>query len=360
MKNLYIGSQSYKKNTGTNWKLYFYLILFFTIFGFTLKLTGSMIVEKWINGKGADANGYAFSVREVGISLGKGQLDLKDVKVFNKKTETEILESPDLTIQLSLSDFIMSQEKRLTINAEKVDLILSKDTASEIERIKADTTSQKNDFYLDLVEGKIAKLNIIEKKEDQSRTVIELNEVNLKIKDASLLSINQKTEFVITSKIADGGNLNLTGKTAMVNGKTPWSIKGTMKQVPSDIFNKIAGNKLPFAFNESTLNADITAETNNGQVEGEISPEIRKLNLVNEKPGVPTQMIARILTDELTFTLPFTLKNDLKLEYVDTFTRLKTYRKYPGATESSDVTEAKVTQSSAAPKTKKSFSFWPF
>lgn len=360
MKNLYIGSQSYKKNTGTNWKLYFYLILFFTILGFTLKLTGSMIVEKWINGKGADANGYAFTVREVGISLGRGQLDLKDVKVFNKKTETEILEAPDMTIQLSLSDLIMSQEKRISVDADKVDLILSKDLTSEIERIKADKKSEGNNFYLDLVEGKIAKLNIIEKKEGQSRTVLELNDVNLKVKDSSLLSINNKTEFSINSKIADGGNFNLTGKTSVVEGNSLWSIKGTLKQVQSDIFNKIAGNKLPFAFNESRLNADITAESNNGKVEGEISPEIRKLNLVNEKPGVPAQIIARILTDELTFSLPFTLEDVLKLEYVDTFTRLKTYRKYPGSSEGSGATEAKVTQSAPAVKAKKSFSFWPF
>jgi hypothetical protein len=134
-----------------------------------------------------------------------------------------------------------------------------------------------------------------------------------------------------------------------------WSIQGSLKHVPSDIFNKIAGDKLPFDFPESRLNADINAESDHGKVVGEISPEIKKLNLLNEKPGVPTQSIKRVLNDELTFTLPFTLKNELTLHYSDTFQKLKTYRKDPGAVVTAS--EPKVTQ---APKAKKTFSFWPF
>lgn len=359
MKTLYIGGQSYKKNNGTNWKLWFYLILFLAILVSALKLTGSMIVEKWINQKGSDSNGYAFSIRDVGISLGRGKLTLMDVKVFNPKTSTELIEAPEVTLQLSWVDLIKDQEKKVSIEADKVDLILSKDLSSEIQRMKTSGEKMKNDLYLNIVEGKIAKLNVIEKKDDQSRTVIELNDVNMKVKDISLLSVNKKTEFTVTSTINEGGKLSLNGKTKEENGSTPWSINGSLKQVPAEIFNKIAGNKLPFSFNEPTLNADISAQSENGKVNGEISPEIRKVNLINEKPGVPTQTIARLLTDELTFTLPFTLKDQLTLQYVETFQTLKNYRKYPAAPSnvSSGATVEKVTQTG---KDKKAFSFWPF
>lgn len=337
MKTLYIGGQKFKKNTGTNWKAYFYLFLFFFIIGTTVKLTGSLIVEKWINKKGVDGSSYAFSVREVGISLGKGELNLTDVKVFNLKTSAELFESPKVSIQINLSDLILSQEKNITVSADKIDMILSKDFSSEIMR-------KKKEFDLDKVEAKITQLNIIEKKDDSSRTVLELTAANLKVKANS--------EFTFVSKVADGGALNLTGKSA-----DEWTINGSFQNVPSGLFNRIAGDKLPFTFNESRLNADIEAQTENGKVVGEITPKIRKLNLVEEKPGIPTQTIARILSDELTFTLPFTVKNEVTLEYSDTFRKLKTYRKYPLASEN---TEPKVSQSTPAPKSKKSFSFWPF
>lgn len=293
-----------------------------------------MIAEKIINRNGVKATGYSFSIRDVDFSLSKRELTLKDVKVFNPKNSSEILETPELIVHLDLPELL--KDKKLSISAEKVDLILSEDLSSEVERAK--------EHYLNEVEGKFGKLTIIEKKENHSRTVIEMNNATVKVKEK---------DFSITSKLTDGGDLNLTAKKT-----TNWSIKGSFKQVPSDIFNKIAGNKLPFAFTESKLNADINAETTNGVVNGEISPEITKLNLIDEKPGIPTQTIKRVLSDEVTFTLPFTLKDELSLEYVDTFRRLKTYRK-TGPAAISERTEARVSQAQT-PKAKKGFSFWPF
>lgn len=356
MRTLYIGGQKKKNNSGLKWKIYTFLFLSLVIIGSALKLTGPMIVENWINKKGADTTGYAFSVREVDLSLGKGQMILKDVKVFNPNTSTEMLETPNLTIQLSWLD-LFSQGKKVLVSADKVDLILSKDLSSEMERIQA--AGEKKDLYLATVDGKISKLNIIEQKEDQSRTVLELNDVNIKVKEVSLLSINKKTEFSVSSNIDNGGKLNLTGKTSEENGRTPWSIHGSLKQVSADIFNKIAGDKLPFSFHESRLNAEISAHSDHGKVSGEIAPDIKVLNLLDERPGIPTQSIARALTEELTFTLPFTLKDALTVQYEDTFRKLKTYRKYPASIVSSGTTEVKESQTQT-PKSKKSFSFWPF
>lgn len=337
MKTLYIGGQKFKKNTGPKWKIYFYLFLFIMAVGSTLKVSGSLIVEKWLNKKGHDGDSFAFSVREVGISLGKGELNLTDVKVFNPNTSEALLESPKLSIQINLSDLILSQEKNITVEGDKVDLILSKDLSEELER-------KKESLHLDEVKMNIAQLNVIEKKEDSSRKVLELNAVNVKVKT--------NNQFTLNSKVADGGSLTLTGKDT--NG---WKINGAFAHVPSGLFNRIAGDKLPFAFHESRLTADIEAETQNGKVVGEITPKITKLNLVEEKPGIPTQTIKRVLTDELTFSLPFTVKNEVTLEYSDTFRKLKLYRKYPLASET---TEPKVTQSRPERKEKKSFSFWPF
>lgn len=356
MKTIYVGSgQSSKNQNGSMTKIYFYLFLFLLILGSALKFSAPMIVEEWINRNGAAAKGYAFSIRDVDIRFGKGQLVLMDVKIFNPTTAAKIVEAPNLTIQLNWNDLLISQDKNVSISADKVDLILSKDFSSEMERVQ--TVKNREDFYMNSVEGKIGKLNIIQQKDDLSRTVIELNDVNVNVKDVSLLSINKKTEFTVSSNVADGGKLNLTGKTSVENGRTPWSIQGSMKQVPADIFNKMAGDKLPFSFRESSLTAEITARSENGKVSGEITPDIKILNLVEEKPGIPTQTIARALTDELTFVLPFTLKEELTLLYADTYRKLKTYRRDPAVAETPVPVAAKVSQ---VKKAKKGFSFWSF
>lgn len=355
MRTIYIGGgQGNKSNNGSMARIYIYLFLFLIVIGSVLKISAPMIVEDWINRNGAGTTGYAYSIRDVDLHFGKGQLILMDVKIFNPETSAKLIEAPNLSIQLSWHDLLMSQKKKISIVAEKMDLILSKDLSSEMKRIQKATGK---DLYLDSVEAKFGKLNIIEQKEDLSRTVIELNDVDVKVKEISLLSINKKTEFSISSSVADSGKLILTGKTIEENGSMPWSIQGSLKQVPPDIFNKIAGDKLPFSFRVSSLNAEIMASSENGEVTGEITPDIKILDLIEEKPGIPTQTIARALTDELTFILPFTLKNELTLQYADTFRKLKTYRKFPVAEQNAALVEAKISQTK---KTKKGFSFWSF
>lgn len=355
MKTIYINNGAKNTNKGgIKWKLYTFLIAFLLITFSVLKVAAPTIVEKFINQAGAKSSGYAFSIRDTELSLSKGQIVLNDVKIFNPKTNTEILEAPKLTIQLNWMDLLQSQEKKISISSDQVDLVISRDFASEIKRIH-ETEKDMSDFYLNVVEGKFSRLNIIEQKEDQSRTVIELNDVNMKLKEFTPLAINKKTEFIVTSNIVDGGKLNLTGKTTEEKNVTSWTIQGSLKQIPAGQFNKIAGNKLPFSFNESSLDAEITAHSDQGIVSGEILPDIKGLKLIDEKPGMPTQTIARALTDELTFTLPFTLKDDLSFQYASVFTKLKNYRKY-ASSESSSSSVAPVSQTAKAKKT----SFWPF
>lgn len=349
MRTIYIGGgQKSKKNGGVKWKISIFLFLFLVVCSSILKVTAPTIVEEWINRKGAGDAGYAFSIRDVDLSLAKGQMTLNDLKIFNPKTNAEMIEAPGLTIHLDLADLLMSQNTKISVFADKVDLILSKDFSSEMKRLEAVGEKQKKDLYLNTVEGKIGKLNIIEQKEGQSRTVIELNDVNVKVKEFK--------EFSISSSVADGGKLNFTGKTSEENGRTPWTIHGSLKQVPADIFNKIAGDKLPFSFDESSLNAEISAHSDHGKVIGEITPDIKRLNLLEERPGIPTQSIARALTDELTFTLPFTLQDELTLQYADTYRKLKNYRKDQGTIESPGPAKAPITRTA---KTKKTSSFWP-
>jgi hypothetical protein len=127
MGSIYIGGQNHKKTGGPKWKIYTFLFLFLAIIGSGLMVTAPTIVEKWLNQKGEEGTGYAFSIRDVELSLGKGQVVLTDVKIFNPKTSIELLEAPNLTIQLNWQDLILSNDKKVSVSADKVDLILSKD-----------------------------------------------------------------------------------------------------------------------------------------------------------------------------------------------------------------------------------------
>lgn len=355
MRTLYIGGQRRRTN-GIGWKFFVFFIVFLVMAVGILKVSAPMIVERWINEKGKGEHGYAFSVRDIDLSITQGEMVLKDLKVFNPQTSTDLIEAPTVTLQVNWAD-IIQQDKKVKLIADKIDVILSKDFSSEIDRIKALNEKYKEKPYLNELEGTVGKLNIIEQKEDLSRKVIELSDVNLKIKEVALLSINNKTQFTFTSNVVDGGKLQLIGKTMNeVDGATPWNITGTMKNVPTDIFNKIAGDKLPFSFNESRVNAEISAQSEKGEIKGEIVPDVKRLNLIVEKPGVPTQSIARALNEDLSFALPFTLKDELNVQYADVYRKLKNYRKYPAASEAPAKENLQVSQNDKSSKS----SFWPF
>lgn len=353
MGTIYIGGGQRKKSGGWKWKLSLFLILLVAAAGGVLKLTGPMLVERWINQKGSDTKGFAYSIRDAAISLSKGQVILTDVKVYNPETNSELLETPELTINLNWEDLILSQEKKVSLNADKVDVILSKDFTSEIDRIKAAKTKPSKETYLDSVNGKIGQLNIIEKKNDESRRVVELKDVDVKVKEIALGSVNKKSEFSVSSRVADGGKFSLAGKTKEENGQTPWSINGSLKDVRAGLLSQIAGDKLPFEFNEEKLNAEISAQSQEGKISGEISPDVTRVHLVEERAGIPSQSIKRILTDELTFSLPFTIKDELTMQYQDTYQKLKNYRKSPPAAVSAPAAEVRTS-------TEKPKSFWPF
>lgn len=358
MKAIYIGSGPQSTNKGgIKWKLYFFLITFLALTVTVLKVSGPTIVENWINEKGAKSAGYAFSIRDTELKLSKGQIVLNDVKVFNSETKSEILETPKLIVQLSWQDLLQSRSKDVSLSADRIDLILSKDFAAEIKRVQ-ETQKDKSGLYLNLLEGKITQLNIIEKKEDQSRTVVELKDVNFKMKEFSPMAINKKSEFSVQSQVDGGGKLNLSAKTVLESGIISWNIQGSLKHIPAGLLNKISGDKLPFSFNEPSLNAEITAHSAQGKIRGEISPAITRLNLIDEKPGIPTQTIARALNEELTFSLPFTLQDELAFHYSEVFAKLKNYRKYAGTSENS---RSETYQSQGAPSAKaKKSGFWPF
>ncbi|MFA5584210.1 MAG: hypothetical protein WDA09_08340 [Bacteriovoracaceae bacterium] len=328
MRDLYIGGGQRKvKKGGIKWKLYLFLFLFVIAVGGVLKISSPMIVEKWLNHRGVENGGFAYSVREVELYLQKGEMILKDLKVFHPKNNEELLKTSSLKIRMNFQDIFNTRSSRVEVSADQLNVFLSNELASEINRMK--DIKEKENIYFALIQGKFSQVNVIQKKIDESRTLTRLVDVNLEMKELSLTSINKKTEFSLTSSLSIGGEMKISGKINQEEDADSWNIEGSLKDFSPELFNRLAGIQLPFSFNESTLNANIVATSDKGKVTGEIVPDVTRLNLIIERRGYEPQVIARALTDELTFSLPFTIKEDLTLEYEDTFKKLKDYRKYP-------------------------------
>lgn len=326
MRDIYIGGQRVKKS-GVRWKIYLFFFFFIIVLGMTLKVSAPWIVESWLNKHGMENRGYAYTVREIELALRKGELTLKDVKIFNLESKTSMIESPSLKLKIDLKDIFQSNDRKIKVSGEELTIFLSKDLASEITRMK--TSELARIVYLKLIEGDFSKVSIIEKKESESRRQIEFFNVNFKMKEVSLVSVTNKTEFSLTSKVINGGEFILSGKMQEDAGRRFWSVQGALKNFSPDFLNKVAGNELPFLFNEAILNAEIIAESRDGELKGEIVPDVTRLNLVAERVGLPRQVIARTLNEDLTFSLPFRLKDQLTFEYEDIYKKLKEYRKYP-------------------------------
>lgn len=325
MRTIYIGAEqkTKKNNGGFKWKVYAFLFVFFVASGYVINFSAPLYVEHWINQKGEGA----FSIRDVEISLAKTQLVLKDLRINNPKKDTELIDAPHLIIQFDWPSLLTAETKKVALIVDKMDIILHQDFTAEIERLKA--------FKLDVIEARIGELKVIERKADRSRTILDLKDVTTSFKADG---------FVVNSTISDGGKFILSRKGD--------NFQGSLIQVPAELLSKLAGDKLPFSFNEPRMNATITAQLDQGKVSGVISPEVKRLNLVGEN-----QTIARALTEELTFTLPFTMTDELRLDYAETYRKLKAYRKHPTPTVGAGSAETRVTQTG---KEKKTFSFWPF
>lgn len=327
MRNLYVGGGRRAKRSGILWKLSLFFFFVLIAAGAALKVSAPFIAEKWLNKHGNGRLGYAYSVRDVELQLKESMIILRDVKVFHPKTNAELVKSPSLKLKMKIQDLLDSSDRRLDIEGERLDVYISSDLNSEIARISNIEEIKK--WYFSSIGAKFNQVNFIEQMPDESRTLVRMNDVNLGFKDISVLSVNSKSEFTLLSKLASGGEVNLVGTMENENDKNFWKIEGTIKDFSPALFNRLAGSELPFTFNEPTLDAQITAHSKDGAIQGEITPEITRLNLIDEKPGFPRQIIARALNEELTFSLPFTLKDKLTVEYANTFKKLKEYRKYP-------------------------------
>ncbi len=329
MKPIYI----YRPHAKSNKTIIVILVVVMLMVAFAV--AAPFLIKSYINKAGADEKGYAYRVGDVDINPFKAQMRLHDIKAFNIKSSVPFAEMTDVKVKFNLIDFLRN-EKRMTVNVDQVNVIISKDLFEEINRIKNETKEKTDgDFYVDEVNAFVGEINIKDLRNDNMRTILTLKDANLLMNDFGFGDINEKTTFKLNSSLAEGGKMNLSGKTRLETRDTPWAIEGEMTGITSQVIEKMAGDKLPLEIKEANINAKIFASSSGGRIDGYLSPDVKEFKLIEDKEegflkrniAKATNFIVNKATEgdkEIKLEIPFTLNENFTINFEETINKLKT------------------------------------
>lgn len=330
MKSIYISRAENKKSK--KWMVM--ALVFLALFFLFIRMISPYLLRSYVNQTGADEKGYAYRVGDLDFDVFKGEIFVKDLKVFHQTSEFNIAEMKNVRMNLDWSE-IFQGNKIYTMQSDEVNLILSKEFVEEMNRVKNEARKKlKQDIYLDRVIAKIKRFNLKEAKDDNVRTILSLKDVDVSLKDFGLGSINELTEFNLKSQILEGGTVHLSGKTKLETDSTPWVITGKMANITSAVIEKMAGDKIPLEISKASLDAVISAESSGGKIEGEILSELedfkldekKKQGLIKNGIAKATNLLFENKKDEdesVTLSFPFVLNENFTLNFPETLKKLK-------------------------------------
>lgn len=330
MKSIYV-SRYEKQRKHRKWPYVGVLLLAITLV--LARVAAPFVAENLINQKGSDGKGYHYRVAEVSMNVLRGEINLRDFKVFNPESMTVFAEAPEVSLKFQWAELIRG-EHIFEMKADQLNLMLSKALFDEIQRIKDQANKNTGSgLYLDKFIALFNRVYVIEADETNSRTILTLMDSKVSAKELGIGDINSKSEFSFNGRIAEGGSIDLTGKTFQRENSTPWRIQGKMTNIQPDVLEKLTGNKLPIDITKTKLNAEIVAHSQEGQIEGTLTPDITEFNLREEKKSQWGDIIVKVRNYDLErtpaseevvkFDIPFVVRDTLSLNINETVDRVK-------------------------------------
>lgn len=273
-----------------------------------LRLVAPSIYLALINDDGLDGNDIMFEVKEVSLSVLKNQMIAREIRVFEKETKATIAQIPE--IQTSLLQIFFKEI--VSFNVKELTVILSRELQNEAKRLKREKPVSK---LIELT-GHFEKIIIKENLLGDIRTILSLKKMDL--------IISNRTRFVSKSYFAEGGTIEVKGDTKLQEQENRWMISGDIKNVPKEVIEKLAGDKMVLTLEKANLNASLVAHSTDGMVEGELVPEIKDFKLkVEEDKGFVKKNIAKVANylykktkeekGEVVIKLPFKLSENFIL-----------------------------------------------
>ncbi len=328
MKPIYIYRPHAKNNKG----IIIILLLLIVFVGFLLAIP--FVIKSSLNKSGSDGSGYAYRVGDLDLNILKSQVRINDIKIYNLKSSLPFAEISDVKIKMN-PFVLLKKEKKISVVMKNHDIIITKDLFEEMKRIKNEIKDKtKSEIYFDEVDAIFGRFNIKDLRNDNSRTILTLDDAMIRINDLEIGSVNEKTEFLVKSKIAEGGEINLSGKINPEADNNPWSIKGDLTGINAKVIEKMAGDKFPLEIKEATINARILAATSANGISGTLSPDIKNFKFVDDKQeGVIKRNIAKASNfllkkttegeKEINLEIPFTLDENFTLNVQESIKKLK-------------------------------------
>ncbi|HXH75336.1 MAG TPA: hypothetical protein VNJ08_10250 [Bacteriovoracaceae bacterium] len=297
------------------------------------RVAAPVIAKNLINQKGADGKGYQYRVADVSMNILRGEINLSDLKVFNQESMVSFVEAPLVKLNFQWAELIRG-EHIFELKVDQLNLILSKALSDEIQRIKDQSTNNTGSrFYLDKIVVLFERIYVIEADETNSRTILSLMDSKVSGKELAMGEVNIKSEFSLDGKIAEGGSIDLKGKTIQKKNSTPWTIQGKLTNILPDVLEKLTGNKLPIDITKTNLNANIVARSQAGQIKGTLTPDITEFNLREEKKSPWGDIVVKIKKYDLEntsaseegikFDIPFIVRDHLSLNIDETINKVK-------------------------------------
>lgn len=295
MKAIYIS-----RNTPSSSKKIWLLALVFVV-GFMLlcmRVMAPYAIESWVNKKGPDNQGYAVRINNIDFSLLKGEMLLENVELFDTLTKTDFAEISRVKIDFHFLGHLKGEDL-MEVTADHVNLILTNDILQQLKTLSAKTEGNYTAHIRELVVSQMF--------DNKTQRIFTLNH--------SVADVDNST-FSFHSKIADGGTVEMKGKKNQIEGK--------LTGISPLIVSRLSDEKLPVEIKEEKMNASFSASTTKDGIEGTLKPETNNFKLVQEKKPAPTPWwIKKKEFDPLVIEIPFTLKDNISLDFAPTVEELR-------------------------------------
>ncbi len=302
-----------------------YALLVLGVILVVLRVAAPYAVKAYVNQLGADEKGYTFKISDLDLKLLKGKAIVRDLVVFNKKTDVTYVRVNDLELDFDWSE-LFDDHKNYAATADRADITVSKDFIDEVNRVKNEAKERvPSMIYLDRVTAGIQRINLRELRNGSPRTIVSLRDADVVLRDFGLGSRNVKTSFDLKSKLVGGGSVVMTGKTRLQEKETPWVIDGSLRGITAGVIEKMAGDRLPLKVEQANFDADLVAWSNGGKIFGHILPKIKDVELKDDaEEGFIKRNVAKaanFIFDKakpedkpMSLKLPFSLKENLRID----------------------------------------------
>ena len=329
MKAIYINRNfSNKKNRKLT------VLMVFVVLLLLIRMVLPYGVESVINKKGSDAEGYAFRVRDVDISLLKFEIIFHGVQVFNRRTENNFLETEMMSIGFN-PFHLLTKEQIVFIRGGDLNITLSNDLLEEVGRIKDGARFQRANLpFIEHLKFLFDEVNLRQIKLNSTQTIFSMVDAQLDLENMSLYHANSSSVFHLTTKIVEGGNIDISGRTKIVESAIHWIITGKMNAITFPVLDKLAGDKFPLEISETHFNAKISAESHDGRIDGFIIPSLKEITLRDDKKrsislrsSSDTKKFSsdkqKSRDDFIDLQIPFTLRDALNFNFREMIEKLR-------------------------------------